>query len=57
MRAPRGTYSTSGPLQVIRVSNATFGLAFAAFLVNLALFAWWIYLIIKIAAHVGAWPF
>lgn len=48
------TYSSKG---VISVSGAGFGLAAAVMLANLAIAAWFIYLLVCIAGYVNAWPF
>jgi hypothetical protein len=42
---------------LIKVQTSSAFLAFAAFALNLAIWVWSIYFVIKVAKFVGAWPF
>lgn len=48
------TYSSKG---LITVTGAGLGLTLAAFAINLAVAAWFIYLLVCVAGYVNAWPF
>lgn len=60
-RLPRGglpvsrmTYTAKG---VVSYKGGSASIAVAAFLVNLSIVAWFIYLLVKVAGYVNAWPF
>jgi hypothetical protein len=54
--AYRQTYNVKTPVG-ISATGVGIGLAITLMAFNLALFIWFVYLLVKIAGHVGAWPF